>query len=42
MTSGYGTAYGVVDPRATEGTLGRRFFGYLIDIVVIALVTVSW
>ena len=40
MTSGYGTAYGAVDPRATEGTIGRRFFGYLIDIVVIALITV--
>jgi uncharacterized RDD family membrane protein YckC len=30
-------AYPSVDPRFTEGTLGRRFFGYLIDIVVIAL-----
>ena len=36
MTSGYGGTY-VLDPRATEGTLGRRFFAYLIDIVVIFL-----
>jgi uncharacterized RDD family membrane protein YckC len=35
MTSGYGTAYGAVDPRTTEGTVGRRLFGYLIDIVVL-------
>ncbi len=40
MTGGYGTAYGAVDPRATEGTLGRRFFGYLVDIMVIAVITV--
>jgi uncharacterized RDD family membrane protein YckC len=40
MTSGYGTTYGTsVDPRATEGTLGRRFWAYLVDIVVIALIT---
>ena len=32
-------AYPSIDPRATEGTLGRRFFGYLIDIVVIAVIT---
>jgi uncharacterized RDD family membrane protein YckC len=32
-------AYPSVDPRATEGTLGRRFFGYLVDIAVIAVIT---
>jgi len=43
MTSGYGTTFGAIDPRATEGTLGRRFWAYLIDIVVIALITcVLW
>ncbi|HEX2135096.1 MAG TPA: RDD family protein [Microvirga sp.] len=42
MTSGYGASY-VFDPRATDGTLGRRFFAYLIDIVVIfALWGVLW
>jgi uncharacterized RDD family membrane protein YckC len=35
MTSGYGTAYGAVDPRTTEGTMGRRFLAYLVDIVVL-------
>jgi uncharacterized RDD family membrane protein YckC len=41
MTSGYGTTYGniAVDPRASEGTLSRRFWAYLIDIVVIAALT---
>jgi uncharacterized RDD family membrane protein YckC len=43
MTSGYGTTFGAIDPRATEGTLGRRFWAYLIDIVVIAVITcVLW
>jgi uncharacterized RDD family membrane protein YckC len=36
MTSGYSASY-AVQPRETEGTLGRRFFAYLIDFVVIAL-----
>jgi uncharacterized RDD family membrane protein YckC len=37
MASGYGTVNEAftVDPRATEGVLARRFFGYLLDIVVI-------
>jgi uncharacterized RDD family membrane protein YckC len=36
-------AYPTIDPRATEGTLGRRFFAYLIDVVVIALLSaVLW
>jgi uncharacterized RDD family membrane protein YckC len=37
MTSGYSTPEGAIgiDPRATEGTLSRRFFAYLLDIVVI-------
>jgi uncharacterized RDD family membrane protein YckC len=35
MTSGYGTAYGAVNPRATEGTMGRRFLAYMVDIVVL-------
>ncbi len=35
MASGYGTAYGAVDPRATEGTMGRRLVAYLVDIVVL-------
>jgi uncharacterized RDD family membrane protein YckC len=37
-------AYGTgVDSRLSEGTLGKRFFGYLIDLVVIAIVTaVFW
>ena len=39
MTSGYGTTFGAIDPRSTEGTLGRRFWAYLIDIVVIAVIT---
>lgn len=30
-------AYPSVDPRWTEGTLGRRAFAYLVDVVVIAL-----
>jgi uncharacterized RDD family membrane protein YckC len=45
MASGYGTAQGIyaLDPRATEGTIGRRFWAYLIDIVVIAcLMTLLW
>jgi uncharacterized RDD family membrane protein YckC len=33
----YGSA---VDPRATEGTIGRRLFAYLVDLVMIALFTV--
>ena len=42
MTSGYGGS-SALDLRATEGTLGRRVFGYLIDVVVIALLTgVLW
>jgi uncharacterized RDD family membrane protein YckC len=36
MTSGYG-ASDAIQPRATEGTLGRRFLGYLVDIVVITV-----
>jgi uncharacterized RDD family membrane protein YckC len=36
MTSGYGASY-AIQPRETEGTLGRRFLGYLVDIVVITL-----
>jgi uncharacterized RDD family membrane protein YckC len=37
-------AYGyAVDPRLSEGTLGKRFFGYLIDLVVIFIITaVLW
>jgi uncharacterized RDD family membrane protein YckC len=44
MSSGYATTYvPSVDPRATAGTLGRRFWAYLIDIAVIALLTgVLW
>ena len=38
MTTGYSTSY-AVEPRTTEGTLGRRFFGYLVDIAVITLLT---
>lgn len=38
MTSGYSPSF-AVQPRETEGTLGRRFWGYLIDIVVITLLT---
>jgi uncharacterized RDD family membrane protein YckC len=39
---GYGgPAYGPgVDPRWTEGAIGRRFFAYLIDLVMIAIFTV--
>jgi uncharacterized RDD family membrane protein YckC len=29
-----------VDPRWTEGAIGRRFFAYLIDLVMIAIFTV--
>src|SRR5687768_6509588 len=36
MTSGYGASY-AIEPRETEGTLGRRFLGYLVDIVVITV-----
>jgi uncharacterized RDD family membrane protein YckC len=33
-------AYGhAVDPRLSEGTLGKRFFGYLIDLVVIFIIS---
>ena len=37
-------AYGhAVDPRLSEGTLGKRFFGYLIDLVVIFIISaVLW
>src|SRR3954470_22478849 len=36
-------AYPSVDPRWTEGTLGRRAFAYLVDVIVIALVSaVLW
>src|SRR5215208_1689053 len=38
MTSGYSTSY-AVQLRETEGTLGRRFWAYLIDIVVITILT---
>ena len=38
MTSGYTSSY-AVQPRETEGTLGRRFFGYLVDLVVITVLT---
>ena len=38
MTSGYSASYSY-DPHATDGTLGRRFFGYLIDIVVIFIIS---
>ena len=34
MNTGYNSSYGV-EPRTTEGTLGRRFFGYVVDVVVI-------
>ena len=38
---GYAGASGpAVDPRWTEGTIGRRFFAYLIDLVMIAIFTV--
>jgi uncharacterized RDD family membrane protein YckC len=39
---GYGgSAYGPgVDPRWTEGAIGRRFFAYLVDLVMIAIFTV--
>jgi len=41
MTGGYGTAYGAIgfDPRTTAGTLSRRFWAYLIDVVVIAILS---
>ncbi len=35
MAGGYGSAYGTVHPRATEGTIGRRLVAYLVDIVVL-------
>ena len=36
-------AYPTVDPRVTEGTLGRRVFAYIVDIAVIAVITmVLW
>ena len=38
MTTGY-SASSAVQPRETEGTLGRRFLAYLVDIVVILLLT---
>jgi uncharacterized RDD family membrane protein YckC len=38
MTSGYSASY-AVQHRETEGTLGRRLWAYLIDFVVIALLT---
>ena len=34
MTTGYSASY-AFDPRATDGTLGRRFLAYLIDLAVI-------
>lgn len=41
MTGSYGTAYGPIgiDPRATAGTLPRRFWAYLVDVVVIAILS---
>ncbi len=35
-----GYAGPAVDPRWTEGAIGRRFFAYLIDLVMIAIFTV--
>jgi uncharacterized RDD family membrane protein YckC len=36
-------AYPTIDPRWTEGTLSRRFFAYLLDVIVIALLSaVLW
>lgn len=41
MTYGTGTPYSTAFARpATDGTLSRRFWAYLIDIVVIAVLTV--
>lgn len=42
MSTGYGTnptyrSQGELDPRVTEGVLGRRLGGYLVDLLVIAL-----
>ncbi len=38
---GYAGASGpAVDPRWTEGAIGRRFFAYLVDLVMIAIFTV--
>jgi uncharacterized RDD family membrane protein YckC len=41
-TGPYGPGYAgpAVDPRWTEGAIGRRFFAYLIDLVMIAIFTV--
>lgn len=33
----YRPSYGLVDPRATEGVLGRRLLGYVVDLVVITI-----
>ena len=32
--------YGAVDTYATEGVLGRRFFAYVVDLVVVGLLTI--
>jgi uncharacterized RDD family membrane protein YckC len=41
MTYGTGTPYGgyAIGPLATDGTLSRRLWAYLLDIVVIAVLT---
>ncbi|MDQ4136775.1 MAG: RDD family protein [Pseudomonadota bacterium] len=33
----YRPPHGLVDPRATEGVLGRRLIGYVVDLVVITI-----
>jgi uncharacterized RDD family membrane protein YckC len=39
----HATSQAAIDPRLTEGTLGRRLFAYLIDIVIIAvLMGILW
>ncbi|HEX2556203.1 MAG TPA: RDD family protein [Microvirga sp.] len=35
----YRPPHGLIDPRATEGVLGRRLMGYLVDLVVIMILT---
>jgi uncharacterized RDD family membrane protein YckC len=39
----YATSQTAIDPRLTEGTLGRRLFAYVIDVVVISiLIGILW
>jgi len=40
MASGYGTTSEAftIDPRATEGTIGRRLLAYVVDIIVVSVI----